>query len=763
MNKISKKIVALVTMAAFVLTLVPFAAFAAAGDVQTSTYKVVDGNVKVDVDDVVATQFIINDETGIQAGEAIANVKVWATDKQGRVTTAAVFTSDKEGTSALSKPGGATENVYNVASASNNLKVYVKFTRAGEYTIHAGVGNYSTLQDVTKLDELNYDENANTITVDPTNVVTEYIQINSETAIQNNGEVTISDKTTITNGIDTADVTVTAYQANGDATGDPAVGETFSVSTNSDKISVNKDSFTTDNEGKFTFKYSLDAAGEYRVYLTNEDIAVTINIDATNVKIQDIETSVNNAKTLLAGDDRNYAKNSYQYLSDAVQFEITDQNGDAIPGGILGNNNEPAAKFDAAKHSSYLSIKSKPADSDLESGDLRLGWDPAKEVYTLVYNTSANDAKDDLVAGEYTVEVSLLSGAHATATFTLANYGTTKDLVLDVQAKAPNASDYVDVTDEVLNGSELKAVAKYVDENGIEINATGDVQYGINGRAVTNTVTAGTTKLGSEDSYIGTIVTVKAFDDTVKKYVEQKLTVVDAYNEYTLAFDKENGPVNETNKVAVSVVDDNGKVANVTGDVYAYVDTKSVEDANVQVTADNNVAKGKGEITLFSNKETTADVVVVVKTDDGHIYGNTLSYTFGEEDVNANTSVVMTIGSSDMVVDNEVVAGDAAPYVADSRTMVPIRVLSETFGADVDYDDATSTVTIVDGDTTIVMTIGETTYTVNGEEQTMDVAPVIGSGDRTYVPVRFVAEALGYKVTPLYAADGTTASVVFQK
>ena len=40
MNKISKKIVALVTMAAFVLTLVPAAAFAANADLDTSNYKV---------------------------------------------------------------------------------------------------------------------------------------------------------------------------------------------------------------------------------------------------------------------------------------------------------------------------------------------------------------------------------------------------------------------------------------------------------------------------------------------------------------------------------------------------------------------------------------------------------------------------------------------------------------------------------------------------------------------------------------------------
>jgi len=43
---------------------------------------------------------------------------------------------------------------------------------------------------------------------------------------------------------------------------------------------------------------------------------------------------------------------------------------------------------------------------------------------------------------------------------------------------------------------------------------------------------------------------------------------------------------------------------------------------------------------------------------------------------------------------------------------------------------------------TSVFTIGSTTYTVNGAEKTMDVAPYI-KGDRTYIPVRFVAQAAG--------------------
>lgn len=93
--------------------------------------------------------------------------------------------------------------------------------------------------------------------------------------------------------------------------------------------------------------------------------------------------------------------------------------------------------------------------------------------------------------------------------------------------------------------------------------------------------------------------------------------------------------------------------------------------------------------------------------------------------------------------------------------MVPVRVLAETLGGTVDYTD--NVITIVDGDTTVVMTVGEDTYTVNDKEQTMDTAPVIGEGDRAFVPIRFLAEALGYTVTPLQDANGLTASVVFQK
>ena len=126
-------------------------------------------------------------------------------------------------------------------------------------------------------------------------------------------------------------------------------------------------------------------------------------------------------------------------------------------------------------------------------------------------------------------------------------------------------------------------------------------------------------------------------------------------------------------------------------------------------------------------------------------------------------TVSMTIGSNDFVINNNIVTvPDAAPYIANDRTYVPFRALGEALGAKVVWDNDARTVTYTLGDTEIVMTIGDTTYTINGVEKSMDVAPEI-TGDRTYVPVRFVAEGLGFKVTPLYADNGTTASVVFEK
>lgn len=90
---------------------------------------------------------------------------------------------------------------------------------------------------------------------------------------------------------------------------------------------------------------------------------------------------------------------------------------------------------------------------------------------------------------------------------------------------------------------------------------------------------------------------------------------------------------------------------------------------------------------------------------------------------------------------------DPAPYIAPpGRTMVPMRGLFESLGARVEWSAESQTITATRGDREVQLQIGSTVAYVNGISRPMDVAPAIEQ-DRTYVPLRFVAEALNASVT----------------
>jgi len=77
-----------------------------------------------------------------------------------------------------------------------------------------------------------------------------------------------------------------------------------------------------------------------------------------------------------------------------------------------------------------------------------------------------------------------------------------------------------------------------------------------------------------------------------------------------------------------------------------------------------------------------------------------------------------------------------------NRTMVPLRAIFEAMGAEVNWNDATQTVTATKGDTVVVMRIGDTSPTVNGRVVPID-QPGVAVGGRVLAPLRFVAEAFG--------------------
>lgn len=88
---------------------------------------------------------------------------------------------------------------------------------------------------------------------------------------------------------------------------------------------------------------------------------------------------------------------------------------------------------------------------------------------------------------------------------------------------------------------------------------------------------------------------------------------------------------------------------------------------------------------------------------------------------------------------------DQQPVIVNDRTLVPIRGVFEALGATVKWDADAFSVTVQWRGNQAAVFIGSTTAWVNGYQKVLDVAPRI-IGDRTMVPLRFLAESLGLKV-----------------
>ena len=88
---------------------------------------------------------------------------------------------------------------------------------------------------------------------------------------------------------------------------------------------------------------------------------------------------------------------------------------------------------------------------------------------------------------------------------------------------------------------------------------------------------------------------------------------------------------------------------------------------------------------------------------------------------------------------------EVIPFIDSDRTFVPVRFISEAFGAEVNWNPENQEIVIKLKETEIKMYIGNIKYTVNGAEKEMDAVPLIKQ-DRTFVPIRFISEALGKSV-----------------
>lgn len=94
-------------------------------------------------------------------------------------------------------------------------------------------------------------------------------------------------------------------------------------------------------------------------------------------------------------------------------------------------------------------------------------------------------------------------------------------------------------------------------------------------------------------------------------------------------------------------------------------------------------------------------------------------------------------------IDGVVISSDVKAEVRNDRTMVPLRVISENLGAKI--NGTNSEITLTKNNILVKLKLNSGTVTKNGELSLMDVKPYI-KNSRTMVPLRFLSEAFGCQV-----------------
>ncbi|SUB74438.1 stalk domain-containing protein [Peptoniphilus indolicus] len=265
--------------------------------------------------------------------------------------------------------------------------------------------------------------------------------------------------------------------------------------------------------------------------------------------------------------------------------------------------------------------------------------------------------------------------------------------------------DVVGAWDENLHPIDISSwTYQYDSSNNESAQFFGSYLLGLNPGSVTATLTTSNGLTATKE------ITVKGFDEIVKltaKVDKKRISDGETLNVTTEAKLKDGRTIALSPKVVEYSI--NGFVGNF--------------DENGNLTVSSTADLYKSEIT----------VKVGNKTSTTTIYDS------------SSKIIEMTIGKKDYSINSEKKKMDTVPFVQDSRTLVPVRFVAEAIGAQVEWDAENQIVKITNNDSVMTLKVGENNYSLNDKTSEMDTKSII-KDSRTFIPIRFVAEALGLYV-----------------
>ena len=200
-----------------------------------------------------------------------------------------------------------------------------------------------------------------------------------------------------------------------------------------------------------------------------------------------------------------------------------------------------------------------------------------------------------------------------------------------------------------------------------------------------------------------------------------------------------------------------GDTATINGWLYDWknYDGIAVKDVVLSI-ADKDLTSGS-DYELFVKDDTIVSAISLANLKNEKV----------SKDMTPPTVITLTIGDVNATVNGKSVVNDVAPMVINDRTMLPIRFIAEALGATVGWDEGSQKVSVKSTNAHISIKIGEKSAEV-AVKKTPDYMPIESvkldspafiENDRTYLPLRFVAENLGAEVQ----WDGATQTITITK
>ena len=144
---------------------------------------------------------------------------------------------------------------------------------------------------------------------------------------------------------------------------------------------------------------------------------------------------------------------------------------------------------------------------------------------------------------------------------------------------------------------------------------------------------------------------------------------------------------------------------------------KSIENNPVKTYSTN-------DLTGIENWDFSNIKIIESKSDDNSMASNDISVILNDKKLEFSQS----------------------PVIENGTTLVPMRAIFEAMGAEVNWDGETKTVTSSKDNTSIKLTVDSNSAEVNGSNVSLAVPAKIVNGS-TMVPLRFVSESLGAEVS----------------